>query len=295
MLAFGGIDSAGIVGLLTQSGCSDLRTYSVSFSATGDRDCDELALARQVARRCGTRHQEIRIDPRSVADDLDAMVEHLDEPYAGGLLSWYVYRAMAQDVKVALTGMGADELFGSYGKYRIFEAPRRSRFGLADYLLPHADAPHGSYFHHYLSDAYKRRLFTPTVRTDIGTAALMEQGWRESGANNVRDAVAWLAFRHQLPEEFLHVTDRFSMAHSVEARTPYLDHRLVERVFAMPARLRTADQPYKQTLRGLLQGVVPDEVLNAPKRGFILLLRSWTRGPLRERILDTLTPERLQQ
>ena len=302
----GGIDSAGIVGLLAESGYSELHTYSVGFADAADRDCDELALARRVAKRCGSRHQEIRISADTVADDLEAMVYHLDEPYAGGLPSWYVYRAMAKDFKVALTGIGADELFGSYGKYRIFEAApltrikwrlrQAHRFGLATYLLPKRDAPHGQYFHQYLSDAYKRRyLFDPRVRAETSTEALIEQGWHESGADNARDAVAWLEFRHQLPEEFLHVTDRFSMAHSVEARTPYLDHRLVETVFSMPAALRSADQPYKRTLRALLHEVVPDEVLNARKRGFILPLRDWTRGPLRERILDTLSPTRLRE
>ncbi len=120
----GGLDSSALVGLLVEQGYPRVKTYSVGFEGEGEADLNELPLARLVAHRWETDHHEIILNEGALLDDLVSMVWSLDEPYGGGLPSWYVFREMAKEVKVAFTGTGGDELFGNYGRFRKYETNR---------------------------------------------------------------------------------------------------------------------------------------------------------------------------
>ena len=127
----GGLDSSAVVGLLAEAGHSRIKTYSLGFSGEAEQQWNEIDLARQVAQRWGTDHHEIILEPKELLSDLAAMVWHLDEPYGGGLPSWYVFKEMSRDVKVGLTGTGGDELFGNYGKFKTYESSKLLRASLA--------------------------------------------------------------------------------------------------------------------------------------------------------------------
>ena len=127
----GGLDSSAIVGLLGELGYPKIKTYSLGFAGDEEQSWNEIDYARQVAHRWGTEHHEIILQPQDLLSDLVSMVWHLDEPYGGGLPSWYVFREMSRDVKVGLTGTGGDELFGNYGKFRIYETQELARTSLA--------------------------------------------------------------------------------------------------------------------------------------------------------------------
>jgi asparagine synthase (glutamine-hydrolysing) len=138
---------------------------------------------------------------------------------------------------------------------------------------------------YYFSDEEKRTL-------GVGgpdTAALLQHVYDESGSRSARDSVLYLDASTQLPDEFLHVTDRFSMAWSLEARTPFLDHELVELVASIPPELRTDRDDPKRLLRESVADLLTPSHLGAPKRGFVFPLAQWLRGelrPLAERLLD---------
>jgi len=272
----GGLDSSAVVGLLAESGTSDLRTYSLGSGAD-----DELPLARALAERWGTEHHELVVDADRLLDELLAMVWALDEPYGGGLPSWYVFRLMAEDVKVGLTGTGGDELFGNYRRFVPFERGRLARLRRRPVRRYHFEPSY------YFTDAEQRELLLEPSAED--TAGLLQAVWDESDGRGARDHVLELDVRTQLPDEFLHMTDRFGMAHSLEARTPFLDHELVELVASIPPELRTdADDP-KRLLRESVADLLAPEQLGAPKRGFVLPLARWLRGelrPLAERLLS---------
>jgi asparagine synthase (glutamine-hydrolysing) len=275
----GGLDSSAVVALLAESGQRDLRTYTLGFTSDEDERLNELPLARGLSERYGTEHHELVVDVRELLDDLLGMVWALGEPYGGGLPSWYVFRFMSDDVKVALTGTGGDELFGNYRRFVPFELGRLARLRPRDVARYHAGPSY------YFTDAEKRWLL---MREGPSTAALLQGIFDESGSRSTRDSVLYLDVATQLPDEFLLMTDRFSMAHSLEARTPFLDHELVELVASIPPSLRTsADEP-----KGLLRDAVADLLtpahLEAPKRGFVFPLARWLRGelrPLAERLL----------
>lgn len=314
----GGIDSSTIVGMLAQGGVSPIRTYSLGFTGAGETRWNELALARQVARRWSTEHHELTLTAEELLDDLVQMVWSLDEPYGGGLPSWYVFRLMGGDVKVALTGTGGDELFGNYGKFRWLEASPLSRWfhvgnrattrqvdghrqtrSLRSHpmqLRANPEKFERCYFDHfyYATDEMKRTLiFASWTDGVMDTASLLKQRYEEVSAPTIRDRVTYLDMTTQLTEEFLLMTDRFSMAHSVEARVPFLDHEFVELVFRIPAASRTRPRALKYLLKKSVRDLLPPDLLRAPKRGFVIPTGSWLRRPLRPLVESLLSPQRL--
>lgn len=289
----GGLDSSAIVGLLASQG-QKVRTYSVGFSGKGEEAWNELPLARLVAERWGTQHEEIILDPARLLDDLVDMVWHLDEPYGGGLPSWAVFKQMAGHVKVAMTGTGGDELFGNYGKWRELEGGwlRRQLVGESAGI----DRFRRQFFdrYYYLPDQAKHDFVFPECPEDYDTAAWMYRDVHQPAqAVTLRDRCAATDIATQLPEEFLMMTDRFSMAHSIEARTPFLDHNLAELVLGLPSELRTRRGSLKGLLRESIADLLPPELLTAPKRGFVIPLKLWLRGTLRPLVESLLAPGRL--
>jgi asparagine synthase (glutamine-hydrolysing) len=280
----GGLDSSALVALL--AGGRPLRTYSLGFAGEEEGGLDELPLARALAARYGTEHHEAVVDADELLDDLLAMVWALDEPYGGGLPSWYVFRAMAADVKVGLTGTGGDELFGNYRRFVPFERGRLARLRRRAVRRYHFEPSY------YFPDGEKRRWIDSDAPD---TADVLQEVYDQSGSASPRDGVLYLDAATQLPDEFLHMTDRFSMAHSLEARTPWLDHELAELVATIPPELRTSADDPKGLLRDAVADLLPAGHLAAPKRGFVFPLARWLRGELRPLAEGLLADERLRE
>jgi asparagine synthase (glutamine-hydrolysing) len=290
----GGLDSSTIVGLLGEMG-GKVKTYSLGFAGPGEQAWNELPLARQVAERWGTEHHELVLEPEDLLRDLVRMVWHLDEPYGGGLPSWYVFQFMRKDVTVGLTGTGGDEVFGNYGKFMTFEGSLLGRLGIDRRRVPRLDRYVNTWY--YLADATKRRaVLQDAVAGDAPpTAALLNGLARACGAGHIRDAIAYVDFKTQLVDEFLSMTDRFSMAHSLEARVPFLDHAFVELVFRVPAALRTRGDDPKYLLKKAVGDLLPPALLRAKKRGFVIPITLWLRNQLRPLVESLLAPERLSR
>jgi asparagine synthase (glutamine-hydrolysing) len=232
---------------------------------------------------------------------------------------------MGQHVKVGMTGTGGDELFGSYGKFEPFErgrlsqlarragnpvvraaarvaaavpggwADERVRAALRDLPGVEADPVRWHYAEraYYLPDAEKRAHVLLDADGADDTAALLATLFDESGAADVRDAIVYADLRTQLAEEFLLMTDRFSMAHSVEARVPFLDRGLVEFVTSIPGSVRTQQHDPKALLRDAVADLLPPELLSSPKRGFVIPYGRWLRKELRPAVERLLSRQRL--
>jgi asparagine synthase (glutamine-hydrolysing) len=289
----GGLDSSSIVGLLAEAGAAP-RTFSLGFAGTGEADWNELPLARAVAQRWETRHEELVLDPESLLDELVAMVWHLDEPYGGGLPSWSVFKIMAREVKVGMTGTGGDELFGNYAKWRQLEGgPVARLLGRDEVDAARFESGFFGRFY-YLSEAEKRDRVVAAPPEGPGTAAFLYERYR-SATGTIRDRVAVTDIETQLAEEFLMMTDRFSMAHSLEARTPFLDAEFADLALSVPASLRTSRADPKGLLRRAVAPLLPEAVRRAPKRGFVIPLKLWLRGKLRPLAERLLAPRRLAE
>ena len=334
----GGIDSSAIVSILGAAGHSQIKTYSLGFTGPGEDEWNELPLARQVAQRWGTEHHELILDPQSLLEDLVQMVWHLDEPYGGGLPSWYVFRFMSESVKVGMTGTGGDEVFGNYGKYRVMENSRfaqavlsqRSAYDsfarnfawawrpcyqlaeavpetwLGSYrkrrlagLFDFGGGPVGRYFFnpwYYFSDGAKRAaVFQMNLEGVTETGQMLQSLYDTSNTTDLRNSLTYLDFKTQLTDEFLSMTDRLSMAHSLEARVPFLDHEFVETVFTIPSTLRMKSDDLKYLLKGAVADLLPSSLLTARKKGFVIPIKLWLRTSLRKLAEFLLSPVRLKQ
>ena len=290
----GGLDSSAIAALSVQAGLN-ISAYSLGFEGPGEAAWNELPLAREVARKWGIPHHELVLSPERVLDALTNMVEALDEPYGGGLPSWFVFEQMAGKVKVAHTGTGGDELFGNYGKWRPLEGGflRRCLPGAADTVDRARFTREFFDRYYYFPDGAKRAILADSGAACRDTSALLYERFAERPHATLRDSVAAVDIGTQLPEEFLFMTDRFSMAHSIEARIPFLDNGMVDLVRRIPARIRSHRGDLKYLLRKAVAPLLPSSLLHASKRGFVIPLGLWLRGPLRAKVEELLAPDRL--
>ena len=288
----GGLDSSSITALLSTD-THRVRTFSLGFDDIPE--LDERDLARQVARCYETDHHEVVINAEDIQQDIPLMVRQLGEPYAGGLPSWYVFRAMAAKVKVGMSGTGGDEIFGNYGKWLAWETPRgrinacrrHFRNGGSWGVGSHASCYHPNYF----PDLRKRsHLFAKEHGESFQeTENQVAKLWNQSKENK-RNRIAQIDLQTQLPDEFLFMTDRFSMAHSLEMRTPFLDKEFLEKMFKIPSVYRTSVRDPKYLLRQAVAPILPEGLINAPKRGFVLPMKKWLRTTLYKNLKELSDP-----
>lgn len=285
----GGLDSSSIVGLLAKSG-RKVKTYSLGFSGSGESSWNELPRARAVAKKWSTDHHELVLKPETMLDDLLSMVWHLDEPYGGGLPSWAVFQCMSEEVKVGLTGSGGDELFGNYGKWKFLEKHGKGNVSPEEFRKDFFER-----FYYFSDEEKKSSAFNDSAQKCKNTSDFLYEYYASTNLENARDRSAFTDIETQLPEEFLMMTDRFSMAHSLEARAPFLDTELVKLALSIPAEIRTKSWNLKYLLRKSTKDVLPFSVAYGRKKGFVIPLTLWLRGPLKKLAAYLLNPERLKK
>jgi asparagine synthase (glutamine-hydrolysing) len=318
----GGLDSSTILHYASEASSSRLKTFSISFRG---HSFDETQYIREVAARYGTDHHELDLNPDQ---DLEVAVGELayysDEPSAdaGALPLWFLARMTRQHAVVALSGEGADELFGGYLTYaadRLARPARRVpqpfRRGLLSLLRhwPVSDDKIGLEYKvkRFLegtlqppdeAHTYWNGTFTPAqqrqfmLRRNGGAVGnLFERDLPQAGSATGLNR--YLAFdqRYYLPDDILYKVDRMSMAHAVEVRTPFLDHRIAEFAASLPEDFKIQGRVQKLLLRRLMKGKLPKSVLRRPKIGLDIPVHGWLRGPLRSLLLDTLSRDALER
>jgi asparagine synthase (glutamine-hydrolysing) len=317
--ASGGLDSSTILCYAAAACSGRLKTFSVSFAG---RSFDESPYFREVARVFGTDHHEFDLNPDV---ELRAAIEdfayYSDEPTAdaGALPVWYLSRMSRRHVTVALSGEGADELFGGYLTYMADRLARPFRLvpgglrrlmrGALDRYMPVSDEK--------ISLEYKLKRWIEGSWLDPDEAHFFWNGTfsneqrreicRGAGGHGLRELVARLGIQGRGVERYLRVdqsyyladdilckTDRMSMAHSLEVRPPFLDPRIVDFAATLPARLKIRGFQQKFLLRELMRDKLPEVVLQRKKTGFDIPAHGWFRGVLRGLLTDTLRPEAVE-
>ncbi len=308
----GGIDSSALLHYTANAHDGALKTFSISFRG---RSFDESPYIGEVTRRYGAAHEEIDLSPE---EDLAAAIEQFafysDEPSAdaGALPVWYLSRLTKRSVTVALSGEGADELFGGYLTYRanaLARMARRAPAGLRRMALaslgrwPVSDDKisleyklkrffEGTLLSHERAHVYWNGTFGDREKQALVREPLpgaLDALLAPLGAS--RGTLAdYLAFdqRYYLPDDILVKSDRMSMAHAVEVRPPFLDHRIVEFAATLPDKLKIRGAYQKVVLKELMRGKLPDSILTRKKTGFDIPAHDWLRGPLRALLLDTV-------
>ena len=320
----GGIDSSAVVALMSRASSGPVKTFSIGFE---EPEYDELAYARQVAQRFGTEHHELVVRPDAAAI-LPKLAWHYDEPFgdSSAVPTYYVAQMTRQYVTVALNGDAGDESFGGYDRYvaNLLAASfdrwpgagllrHAIRWGLR--LLPQSgsrtsllyrgrrfldgltDAPERRYARwlcHFYGDR-KAELFTPEFLAAAGGTDALEillAAYRESDAPDFGDATLGVDAALYLPDDLLVKVDIASMAHALEARSPFLDHEFMEFAATIPFPLKIQGRVKKYILKRALTGILPDEILHRPKMGFGVPIDHWLRHELKDMAFDTLLSSR---
>lgn len=321
----GGMDSSSLVALMARVAGARIRTFTLGFEEAA---FTEFAYARQVAKRFDTLHQEFVVRPDVLAI-LPRLVWHLDEPFADAsmVLTYLVSKAAREHVKVALSGIGGDELFGGYPRYigvkllPYYErVPAAFRAGLARLAQAIPESMGSANIpgrikrfirsgplppdHRYLSwiSFFSRDLLSQLLAGDRSASlstwdpARPHLGYlqRNNGCDPL-DAILYLDVKTYLADDLLMMADKMSMASSLELRVPFCDHRLLEFIASVPASVRMKGFRLKSLLKTAMAPLLPREVLNRPKQGFIPPLARWLQGPSRELTLTLLSEERIRK
>jgi asparagine synthase (glutamine-hydrolysing) len=294
-------------------------TFSIAFGARG---WDESAYAAKIAERYHTDHHVRDVDPNSF-DLLDRLATIYDEPFgdSSAMPTFRVCAMARENVTVALSGDGGDEVFAGYRRYRWHCFEERVRrvvpgslrgplFGMLGAFYPKLDwAPRplrakatleelargtvDAYFSSVsvCGNGLRRRLFSRSLAQELqgyDAAEVLRGHMSRCGSEDPLSQVQYADFKTYLPGDILTKVDRASMASSLEVRVPLLDHTLVEWAARLPSHLKLHGREGKYVFKAALEPHVPKEILYRPKQGFAVPLAAWFRGPLRRRLRDTL-------
>ena len=320
----GGIDSSIVVGLMAGLSGQPVKTFSIGFKEAA---FDETAHARRVARRWGADHHEFVVEPDALAI-LPLLVRHYGEPYAdsSALPTYYVSRLTRTGVTVALNGDGGDENFAGYERYfgagmaeRIRRLPGSAAMLRAmSAILPREGNPKGQLARAqrfasaasqqlsrrygrwvtYFDEPMKQRLYGGEMRTWLERRRPLE--WMDAlfascGDLHPIDAAMSVDVRSYLPFDLLVKVDITSMANALEARSPFLDHEVMEFAARLPVAMKLRGRQSKYLLKRSFADLLPRENANRPKMGFGVPVGEWFRGSLRIYVQDTLLSQRALQ
>ncbi len=322
----GGIDSSTVVACMSKASASPVRTFSIGFE---DASYNELPDARHVAAYLRTDHTEEILQP-NIAHLAERLVAHLDEPFADFSIfpTYLVSKLASQSVKVVLSGDGGDELFGGYDTYvaehmyRYYGwlpanfrrktmpwlmaqvSPRPKKKGLVNKVKRFVEGGalppklHHTRWMMFMNRRDKVALYRPTLRAAFDGATsedLLESHFQKADSLAPLCQQQYVDVKTYLPDDILTKVDRMSMAASLEARVPLLDHRIVEFTLNLPPHLKLRGGKTKVILRKAMADHLPQAVLKKSKQGFSIPLKHWLRGPLKPLMTDLLSVESIRR
>lgn len=321
-LLSGGVDSSLVVALMAEASDRPVSTFSIGFEESA---FNELPYARMVAERYATDHHEMVVRPNAL-EVLPTLVRHYGEPFAdsSAIPTYYVAKLTRRHVKVVLNGDGGDECAGGYERYlgallaeryrrlpRVLSTgiieplaglipdrlPPRSRLRQAKRFLAVAGRPFGKRYTRWMTfftAAAKQRLYSPEFMASLGEAA--PERWlerlAEEGAGDALDRLLAADTASYLPYDLLVKMDIATMANSLEARSPFLDHELLELSARLPSTFKVRGRTLKYLSKRVARRFVPREVIHRRKMGFGAPIGPWLRGELRPLLEDVLLSRR---
>lgn len=307
----GGIDSSLIVALMQQHSATPVKTFTIGF---GEADFDESQHAAAVANHLGTDHQEMCVSAGQLLQLIPTLPQHYDEPFAdsSALPTLLVSKLARQEVTVALTGDGGDELFYGYDRYRWMDYARMANrlptalltaVAAAARHVPHDKLQRIGNWLQFRKE-WQQYLAMVSVWRPDEIERLLNYSWREDKLrfpqlftrySDPRQQLMNVDIQTYLVDDILTKVDRASMAFSLEVRSPLLDHRLVELVCAMPGCFKYRRSVQKYLIKKLLSRYLPARLIARPKQGFAIPLKHWLRSELKWMLEEYLNPARLRR
>lgn len=319
----GGVDSSAIVALMAQESDRPVKTFSIGFE---EEDFSELKYAKRVADHVGAEYNEFIVRPNAL-DIIPTLVEHYGEPYAdsSAIPTYYVAKETRKYVTVALNGDGGDESFAGYERYvamltaetygrlpnalrkLLIEAPvsllptselKRSRLRDAKRFLRAANLPRTERYFNWVSafnGNSKTELYTRDFADAVSghsAAALLDRWFTTANGTGTLDATLLTDQMTYLPNDLLVKVDIASMANSLEARSPFLDHTLIEFAASLPENIKMRGFETKSLLKKVAARLVPKDVVYRRKMGFGVPIGKWFRGEMKDFVRGVLLSER---
>lgn len=322
----GGIDSSSVVALMSRVMDRPVKTFSIGFE---ESSYNETQFAQTIASKFNAEHHEFVIQPQAL-ELTEKLIGFLDEPFGDfSIFPTYLVSKMARDyVTVVLSGDGGDELFAGYDTYvadqvaRSFaRLPRVLRRGMIEPLaegLPPTQKKKGlvnrfkrfvegtrlpedlqhTRWMIFLQDAEKALLYSPDMQSRLdghSSHDFIRQHFQGTQSDDLVNRQLYVDIKSYLVDDILVKVDRMSMAVSLEARVPFLDHRFVEFTATLPSRLKMRGRSTKYILKRAMQPLLPEEILTRGKEGFSIPIKNWLRNDLKSLMLDVLAPARIKR
>jgi len=310
----GGVDSSIVVGIMSQLMDRPVETFSIGFE---DRSYNELRYARIAASSFKTSSHEFEVRYEHIPDILPRVVHHFDEPFAdsSAIPTYYISEIARRYVTVALSGDAGDEIFAGYRRYLARRLasyynrlPRSLRKSLVERTVKRLPEPATYYGHSlrkkvrlfvdyasqveeephiswtpFFSPIEKEKLYSSELKSHLGERrSYLEEFFEQAGSEDEVSQMMWVDLMTYLPDDILTKVDRMSMAVSLEARNPLLDHRLVEFMASVPVSLKLKGFSSKYLLKRAVEDLLPTEIMQRKKQGFVVPLASWFRKELKE-------------
>ena len=319
----GGVDSSTVVALMTRFSNKPVMTFSLGYEDEFKNKEADLYHARKVSEAYRTEHHEYIMSSKEVPEEIGNIIRAFDQPFSGTISTYFLTGLISRHVKVALSGDGADELFGSYLSHRIalpmyhfsrlydkvkantLNEEERRLFAPCDieylanlYNISGGKPSKWRYALNLFSDEEKQHLLSDKFKANLnnsGSYSLLKSHFDSASTEDPLNRVLEVEWNTQLPDQVLAFVDFLSMAHSVEIRSPFLDYRLVEFVATIPGNMKIKNGNVKDILKKAVESLLPEEIIKRPKEGFVLPVFEWMETELRDYCKELLSEDKLKK
>jgi len=319
----GGVDSSSVVALMTKFSSKPVKTFSLGYEDELKNKEADLFYARKVSRAFKAEHHEYIMSHKELVEDIEEVIGAFDQPFSGTISTFFLTKLIRKHVKVALSGDGADELFGSYLSHRLAQpmyyfgqlydkinseslTSEEKKLFLPfeiNFLKELFDKSSGEeakwrYYLYVFTDEDKASLLNDDFKSQIKkvrTLSLIKSYFKKVSSRDPLNRILEMEWNTIFPDQVLAFVDFLSMAHSVEIRSPFLDYRLVEFVATIPGNMKIKEGNVKDILKQSVGPLLPEGITKRPKEGFVLPIFDWMIDKLKNYSTEVLSEKRLKR
>ena len=314
----GGLDSSSVVAIMRKLTDKKIKTFSLVYSNDILHKADDRKFAKKISEIFQTEHYELELSYENFIGSLDDALFCFDEPFAGVISTYFLSKFISNHIKVALTGDGADELFGSYLSHRLAQPisylNKKNINNIKSLINDPNIAPFNDQIEFLLSmsklddevnlkltlgvfnEEEKRLLYSHEHNSNISFSIKnIKTNFNSIITKDPLNRILEYDLKTLLPDQVLKFVDHLSMAHSLEIRPPFLDHKLVELSLKIPGKLKIKDGIVKSILKNAVKEFLPSELINRPKEGFVLPIEFWLKNNMEKYVRDILSFSNLKK
>jgi asparagine synthase (glutamine-hydrolysing) len=317
----GGVDSSAVVGIMSRFASKPIKTFSLGYNGELKNKDADLFHARRVSRYYKTEHHEYIMSSSELVEDIGSVIRSFDQPFSGTISTYFLSKLISRHVKVAISGDGADELFGSYLSHRIatpmyyykqlyqkiqdgsISEQENALYNYNDmaylddlYVKSGGEESLWRYYLYYVSDEEKdgflSDIFKDSRDDKLSSQEIIRNNFKDLTGKDPLNRILEMEWNTQFPDQVLAFVDSLSMAHSVEVRSPFVDYRLAEFCATIPGNLKIKDGNVKDILKQSVEHLLPEGITKRPKEGFVLPVFDWMMGELKDYSLDCLSKKK---